>query len=331
MTQQPLPEPTPARYQRSITDVISSPAPGRIPFSVEFMPPRNDEAETRLRTAAETFHDLGVAFVSVTYGAGGSSRDRTMRIAQDLARMPLTTLVHLTLVGHTEAELVEILSDYASLGLSNLLALRGDPPGADPLGEWTPVPGGYRYAEELIWLTKCLEATKHFQVGIAAFPEGHHQSESLAADTKYTLAKLRAGAEFSITQMFFDVDYYLRLRDRLVAADPELGSRPIIPGIMPITSLKSVRRQLQLSGAKLPARLEERLVAAAAGDEETNRDEIRKVGIEESTLMAERLIAEGVPDLHFMTMNFARATQEVLHNLGMAPAWGREHGHDAVR
>lgn len=331
MTQQPLPEPTPARYQRSITDVISSPAPGRIPFSVEFMPPRNDEAETRLRTAAETFHDLGVAFVSVTYGAGGSSRDRTMRIAQDLARMPLTTLVHLTLVGHTEAELVEILSDYASLGLSNLLALRGDPPGADPLGEWTPVPGGYRYAEELIWLTKCLEATKHFQVGIAAFPEGHHQSESLAADTKYTLAKLRAGAEFSITQMFFDVDYYLRLRDRLAAADAELGSRPIIPGIMPITSLKSVRRQLQLSGAKLPARLEERLVAAAAGDEEANRDEIRKVGIEESTLMAERLIAEGVPDLHFMTMNFARATQEVLHNLGMAPAWGREHGHDAVR
>ena len=331
MTQQPLPEPTPARYQRSITDVISSPAPGRIPFSVEFMPPRNDEAETRLRTAAETFHDLGVAFVSVTYGAGGSSRDRTMRIAQDLARMPLTTLVHLTLVGHTEAELVEILSDYASLGLSNLLALRGDPPGADPLGEWTPVPGGYRYAEELIWLTKCLEATKHFQVGIAAFPEGHHQSESLAADTKYTLAKLRAGAEFSITQMFFDVDYYLRLRDRLAAGDAELGSRPIIPGIMPITSLKSVRRQLQLSGAKLPARLEERLVAAAAGDEEANRDEIRKVGIEESTLMAERLIAEGVPDLHFMTMNFARATQEVLHNLGMAPAWGREHGHDAVR
>lgn len=331
MTQQPLPEPTPARYQRSITDVISSPAPGRIPFSVEFMPPRNDEAETRLRTAAETFHDLGVAFVSVTYGAGGSSRDRTMRIAQDLARMPLTTLVHLTLVGHTEAELVEILSDYASLGLSNLLALRGDPPGADPLGEWMPVSGGYRYAEELIWLTKRLGATKHFQVGIAAFPEGHHQSESLAADTKYTLAKLRAGAEFSITQMFFDVDYYLRLRDRLVAADPELGSRPIIPGIMPITSLKSVRRQLQLSGAKLPARLEERLVAAAAGDEEANRDEIRKVGIEESTLMAERLIAEGVPDLHFMTMNFARATQEVLHNLGMAPAWGREHGHDAVR
>ena len=245
--------------------------------------------------------------------------------------MPLTTLVHLTLVGHTEAELVEILSDYASLGLSNLLALRGDPPGADPLGEWTPVSGGYRYAEELIWLTKRLEATKHFQVGIAAFPEGHHHSESLAADTKYTLAKLRAGAEFSITQMFFDVDYYLRLRDRLVAADPELGSRPIIPGIMPITSLKSVRRQLQLSGAKLPARLEERLVAAAAGDEDANRDEIRKVGIEESTLMAERLIAEGVPDLHFMTMNFARATQEVLHNLGMAPAWGREHGHDAVR
>lgn len=327
MPQQPIPAP----YQRTITDVITSPAPGRIPFSVEFMPPRDDEAENRLRTAAETFHDLGAAFVSVTYGAGGSSRDRTMRIARDLAQFPLTTLVHLTLVGHTETELINILTAYADNGLSNLLALRGDPPGADPLGDWEPIAGGYHYAEELIRLTKSLDKTKHFQIGIAAFPEGHHQAPNLEADTEHTLAKLRAGAEFSITQMFFDVDYYLRLRDRLVAADAELGAKPIIPGIMPITSLRSLRRQLRLSGAQLPAALEERLMTAAAGDEEANRDEIRKIGIEESTVMAERLISEGVPDLHFMTLNFARATQEVLHNLGMAPAWGTEHGHDAVR
>ena len=131
--------------------------------------------------------------------------------------------------------------------------------------------------------------------------------------------------------MFFDVDHYLRLRDRLAAADPEHGTKPVIPGLMPITSLRSVRRQVELSGAALPSALEERLERAAAGDEEKNRDEIRKVGIEVTTAMAERLIAEGAPDLHFMTLNFARATQEVLHNLGMAPAWGTVAGQDAIR
>lgn len=323
--------PLPAAYQRTITDVINSPAPGRIPFSVEFMPPRSDAAEQRLRKAAEIFHDLGAAFVSVTYGAGGSSRERTNRIAHDLARYPLTTLVHLTLVGHTEDELVNILRSYADLGLSNLLALRGDPPGGDPLGPWSKVAGGLEYAEQLIHLTKSLPETRHFHIGIASFPEGHFRAPDLETDTHYTLQKLRAGAEFSITQMFFDVEFYLRLRDRLAAADPEHGSKPIIPGLMPITSLKSITRLLELSGAFLPPRLEERLRAAAGDDEQRNKEEVRKVGIEECTLMAERLIAEGAPDLHFMTLNNARNTQEVLHNLGMAPAWGPEHGHDAVR
>lgn len=321
----------PASYQRTITDVISMPTPGMVPFSVEFMPPRNDEAEQRLWKAAEAFHDLGASFVSVTYGAGGSSRERTTRIAHQLSKHPLTTLVHLTLVDHTVEELTAILKDYAQAGLSNLLALRGDPPGKDPLGEWIPTPGGLEYAKDLIELCKSLDETKHFQVGIATFPEGHFRAPTLEADTQYTLEKLRAGAEFSITQMFFDIEYYLRLRDRLAQADPEVGTRPIIPGLMPITSLRSVRRQVELSGAHLPSKLEEKLLRAANGNEEQHRDDIRKVGIEETTLMAEKLIAEGVPDLHFMTMNFARATQEVLHNLGMAPAWGTEFGHDAIR
>lgn len=323
--------PTPAAYQRSITDVISSVAPGRVPFSAEFMPPRDDAAEERLWKAAETFHDLGAAFVSVTYGAGGSSRERTMRIAHRLSRHPLTTLVHLTLVNHSRAELVEILDQYASVGLSNLLALRGDPPGADPLGEWTPTEGGLHFADELVRLTHENPRTQHFQVGIASFPEGHHRAPNLESDTAFTLHKLRAGAEFSITQMFFDVEHYLRLRDRLAAADREHGTKPIIPGLMPITSLRSVRRQLELSGAQLPKDVEQRLLRAAGGDEEANRQAIREVGIDVTTEMAEHLIAEGVPAIHFMTMNYARATQEVLHNLGMAPAWGPEQGQDAVR
>ncbi|WP_080794480.1 methylenetetrahydrofolate reductase [Corynebacterium pacaense] len=324
------PRPIPASSQWSISEVLSRPVPGRVPFSVEFMPPRDDAAEGRLYRAAEVFHDLGASFVSVTYGAGGSTRERTARVARRLSRQPLTTLVHLTLVDHSRAELEAILREYAELGLTNLLALRGDPPG-DPLGDWSTAPGGLSYASELIDLVHELPECAQFDIGIASFPEGHYRARDLEEDTRYTLAKLRAGAGYSITQMFFDVEDFLRLRDRLVAADPEHGSKPVIPGLMPITSLRSVRRQVELSGAKLPGALEERLLRAAAGDEEHNRDEIRKVGIEITTEMSERLISEGVADLHFMTLNFTRATQEVLHNLGMAPAWGAEFGQDAVR
>ncbi|OAG71180.1 5,10-methylenetetrahydrofolate reductase [Corynebacterium ulcerans] len=321
----------PAAYQRSITEVLKMPSPGRVPFSVEFMPPRDTAAEQRLWKAAEAFHDLGTAFVSVTYGAGGSSRERTMRVAHKLSKHPLTTLVHLTLVEHTEAELVEILDDYAAHGLSNLLALRGDPPGTNPMAEWVATPGGLEYASELIELTKKNPKTSHFHVGIASFPEGHYRAPTLEADTEFTLQKLRAGAEFSITQMFFDIDHFLRLRDRLAKADPEHGCKPIIPGLMPITSIRSVRRQMELAGASLPRELEKQLLDAAKGDEESHKEDVREVGIELTTQMAEKLIAEGVPDIHFMTMNYVRATQEVLHNLGMAPAWGTDHGHDAVR
>ena len=314
--------------QVTIRQALSMPSAGSIPFSVEFMPPRDDAAEERLLRAAEAFHDLGASFASVTYGAGGSSRDRTLRIAQRVSKQPLTTLVHLTLVEHTVDELREILRSYLSAGLTNLLVLRGDPPG-DPLGPWEETEGGLHYASELIELIKAEPEFEKFEIGIASFPEGHYRSPDLDHDTQYTLAKLRAGAEYSITQMFFDIEHYLRLRDRLVEADPVQGAKPIIPGLMPITSLRSVRRQVELSGAQLPSDLEERLIKAADGDEQANKDEIRKIGIEFSTNMAERLIAEGAPGLHFMTMNFARTSQEVLHNLGMAPAWGT--GQDMLR
>ncbi|MDO4911102.1 MAG: methylenetetrahydrofolate reductase [NAD(P)H] [Corynebacterium sp.] len=310
-------------YQLPISKALELPSPGRVPFSVEFMPPRDDAAEARLWDAAETFHDLGAAFVSITYGAGGSSRERTARVAKRLSQHPLTTLVHLTLVDHTVEELTDILKEYAEYGLSNLLALRGDPPG-DPLGDWVPVEGGLHYASELIELVRSIPECEHFEIGIASFPEGHYRAKSLEEDTHYTLKKLRAGAQFSITQMFFDVEDYLRLRDRLIAADPIQGEKPIIPGLMPITSLRSAQRTTELSGSKLPRDLEERLTRA-----ETPED-VRKVGIEETTKMTERLIAEGVPDIHFMTLNNPRSTQEVLHNLGMAPAWSPELGQDVL-
>ena len=152
---------------------------------------------------------------------------------------------------------------------------------------------------------------------VASFPEGHPRAADLEVDTVNLIAKLRAGAEYSITQMFFDVDAYLRLRDRVQKADRELGARPIIPGIMPITSLRTVRRQVELSGSQIPAALLERLTEAAGTGPEENRDEVRKVGIELATEMSARLLAEGVPCLHFCTLNFARATIEVLSSLGV--------------
>ena len=318
------------RRQVAVSDSLKFTTPGRVPFSVEFMPPRDDAAEQRLWSAAEAFHDLGVSFVSVTYGAGGSTRGRTLRVAEQLATKPLTTLVHMTLVEHTAEEIRSLIRTFADLGLTNLLALRGDPPG-DPNAEWVQTEGGLLYTNELIEMVREMPECENFDIGIASFPEGHFRAADLDMDTKYTLAKLRAGAEYSITQMFFDVDHYLRLRDRLAAADPEHGSKPIIPGLMPITSLRAVRKQMELAGASLPKSLERRLLDAANGDEEGNKAAIREVGIEVSSEMAERLIAEGAPDLHFMTMNNVRATQEVLHNLGMAPAWGPGYGHDMVR
>ncbi len=288
---------------------------GRIPFSVEFSPPRDEAAEARLWRAVREFERLGPAFVSMTYGAGGSTRDRTVRVTGQLADdTTLLPVAHLTAVGHSIDELRAMCGAYADRGISNILVLRGDPPG-DPLGDWVKHPDGVEYAEELVRLVRDMG---DFHVGVASFPEGHYRAPDLDHDTKYLVQKLRAGAEYSITQMFFDVEDYLRLRDRVVAYDREQGEKPIIPEIMPITSLRSARRSLELSGSSLPPALEERLTRAAGDGPDENRAAVREIGIEVATEMSERLIAEGAPCLHFITLNFARATGEVLANLGMS-------------
>lgn len=300
--------------QTSVIDSLKAPHHGPVPFSVEFMPPRDDAGEERLWRAVRIFERMHPAFVSMTYGAGGSTRERTARITGQLARE--TTLLpvgHLTAVNHSVAELRAVVGSFAAEGVSNILALRGDPPG-DPLGQWIKHPEGVEYAEELVQLVGTLG---DFHVGVASFPEGHHSAPTLESDTAHLVSKLRAGAEYSITQMFFEVDDYLRLRDRVVAADPEQGAKPIIPGIMPITSLASVRRMVELSGSQLPGWLDDRLSAAAGSGEQEDRDAVREVGIDVATEMAQRLIAEGAPSLHFCSLNFARATGEVLQRLGM--------------
>ncbi|MEU6586895.1 methylenetetrahydrofolate reductase [Nocardia sp. NPDC046763] len=288
-------------------------AGSRVPFSVEFDPPRDAIGEARLWRAVRQFERLHPAFVSMTYGAGGSTKERTARITGDLAQQ--TTLVpvaHLTAVGHSIAELRALVGAYADCGIRNMLVLRGDPPG-DPLGEWHQHPSGVRYADELVRIVRDLG---DFHVGVASFPQGHHRSPDLDTDTAFLAAKLRSGADYSITQMFFDVEHYLRLRDRLVAHDPIEGAKPIIPELMPITSLRTVRRAVELSGRELPAPVLERLRKAAGDGPEENRAAVRAAGIEIATEMGQRLIAEGAPCLHFITLNFAKATTEVLTNLG---------------
>lgn len=287
-----------------------------MPFSVEFMPPRDAAGEARLWRAIRTFERMDPAFVSMTYGAGGSTRDRTVRVTGEIAATTtLLPVAHLTAVNHSVAELRSLMGSYADQGVANVLVLRGDPPG-DPLGEWVAHGRGVEHADELVGLVRSLG---EFSVGVASFPEGHHRSPDLESDTKYLVQKLRAGANYSITQMFFEVEDYLRLRDRVAACDPEQGAKPIIPGIMPITSLRSVARMAELSGASIPRDMRAELAAAAGDGPEENRAAVRAVGIEIASRLGERLIAEGAPCLHFMSLNFAKATSEVLTNLGMMP------------
>jgi methylenetetrahydrofolate reductase (NADPH) len=205
-----------------VVDRMRQIAKDRVPFSVEFYPPRDEVAEARLWRAARVFEPMSPAFVSCTYGAGGSTRDRTVRVVEALAReTTLLPVAHMTAVGHSVAELRALVGEFAGCGITNMLALRGDPQGGVH-DEWVKHPEGLEYAVELVEL---IGGLGDFDVGVASFPEGHPRAPDLAHDTTNLVNKLRAGAEYSITQMFFDVDDYLRLRDRVAAADPEQGVR----------------------------------------------------------------------------------------------------------
>lgn len=301
----------------SVVQRIAAGSGGRTRFSVEFSPPRDPAGEATLWRTVRELEPLNPAFVSMTYGAGGSTRDRTVRITGQLARQTtLLPVAHLTAVNHSVAEIRSVIGAYADAGIRNVLALRGDPPG-DPLGSWQQHPEGVAHAQDLVRLVRDLG---EFDVGVAAFPEGHHRSPDLDSDTRHLVAKLRAGADYAITQMFFRAEDFLRLRDRVAAADAEQGAKPIVPGIMPVTSLRSVRRMAELSGQEVPREVVERLERAAGPGEEEDRAAVREEGVQVATELSERLIAEGVGCLHFYTLNFARATREVLSRLGLVTA-----------
>ncbi|GAA1087213.1 methylenetetrahydrofolate reductase [Pseudonocardia alni] len=277
-------------------------------FAVEFFPPKDDRGEAELWRAIRRLEVLDPAYVSVTYGAGGSSRDRTVRTVERIATdTTLCSMAHLTAVSHSTDELRHVIGSLAAAGVRNIMALRGDPPG-DPLGEWVAHPDGLEYADQLVALIK---RSGPFCVGVAAFPYGHPRSAELETDTERLVGKFRAGAEFAVTQLFLEPDGFLRLRDRVAAAGFD---QPIIPGIMPLTSEKTFHKGPELSGSPLPAALVERL-APYSGDTAA----FRAAGMEVTGELCERLLAEGVPGIHFYCLNRSTATTELVERLGLAP------------
>jgi methylenetetrahydrofolate reductase (NADPH) len=270
-------------------------------FSFEFFPPKTDEEQARLVRTLRELEPLEPSFVSVTYRGGRSSRERTTQLVTGMLRTTtLTPMAHLICVAHSRLELAEILVDLRRGGVENLMALGGDPPTDEDAG-----PGELQHAIELVALARAIGG---FAIGVAAHPQGHPRSPDMPEDRRRLAEKLRL-ADFAVTQFFFLADDYLRLMDDL---EPLGIDKPIVPGIMPITSLAGVKRMSELSGYEVPHEVTARI--EAAGDDPAD---IRRAGVDVATELCQRLLDAGAPGLHFYTLNRSTATREIYASLGL--------------
>ena len=270
-------------------------------YSFEFMPPRTDEMLRQLEKSLRELEPLRPSFCSVTYGAGGSTRDRTLEAVLHIHHdTGMLAMPHLTCVGQTRAEIDALVRRYHAEGLENVLALAGDPPNDGGAA------GDFHYAVELIELVR---EVGDFSVGVAAFPEVHPQSPDRATDRRWLADKLRA-ADFGITQFFWSADHYFRMVDELAALGVDT---PVIPSVFPVINVATAKRFSSVNGAEFPAWLTERLDPV-----EDDAEEVRRIGVEVATTLAQELLAQDVPGLHVYTMNRSASVREIYANLGLS-------------
>jgi methylenetetrahydrofolate reductase (NADPH) len=280
-------------------------------FSFEFFPPKTDEGQETLRNTLEVLKDDQPDYVSVTYGAGGTTRNRTVEITKSIkSDFGIEAMAHLSCVGEPRERLIELLEEIEAAGIQNVLALRGDPPRGE--AEWRPHPGGLSFSVELIQLIK---ERFGFCVGAAGFPEVHLDASDRASDLRYAREKVEAGAEFLITQLFFDNELYFEYVEEARAAGIDV---PIIPGIMPITNYGQIRRFTDMCGASIPENLERQLDGRADDPEA-----VAELGVAYATLQCSDLLARGAPGIHFYTLNRSTATRAILAALRAAHPWTR--------
>jgi methylenetetrahydrofolate reductase (NADPH) len=298
-----------------IDQILAGQDPGRDPdppgpsFSFEFFPPKTERGEQNLYAALAELRELEPSFVSVTYGAGGSTREQTIEIVKRIReRYGLEAMAHFTCVGATVAQLRETLDEMRAAGIDNVLALRGDPPAGEEA--WVKTEGGLEYSHELVRL---IRADYPFAIGAACFPETHIHAVSSEADLAYLAEKVKAGVDFLITQLFFENSLYFDFIARARSAGIDV---PIIPGIMPITHAGQVERMAAVCGASIPAGLHRELTARAEHPEA-----VHDFGVAYATLQCAELLAAGAPGIHFYTLNRSPATRAILSALKLARPW----------
>jgi len=272
-------------------------------ISFEFFPPKTDEGVENLLRTVRSLRILNPGFVSVTYGAGGSSRARTLEVVKRIkGELEIEPMAHVTCVGHTRGELTALFTELAESGIENIMALRGDPPKGQE--RFTATDGGFRYAADLIGM---LAAEFDFGIGAAGYPEKHQEAASFESDVANAARKVEAGAKFLVTQLFFDNDAYFAYVERLRAAGVDV---PVLPGIMPITNYDAIAGMTKMSGARLPQRL---LAELEARHDEP--EAVANLGIAYTALQCQDLLARGAPGLHFYTLNKSPATRAVVSAL----------------